>query len=87
MNPVSDIKRFLLRALGRLRGIPWPDELADETVRQAIVPRPLQSDINQAKRELERTGFVQATRDELDGQITWTLTEKGRHKAQELESR
>jgi hypothetical protein len=87
MNPASDIKRFMLRALWRLRGIPWPDDLADEAVRQAIVPRPLQSDINQAKRELERSGFIQATRDDLDGRLTWTLTEKGRHKAQEIETR
>jgi hypothetical protein len=84
MNPISDIKRFLLRALARLNGIPWPDALADEAVRQAILPRPLQSDINQAKRELERSGYIQGQRDEFDDLLTWTLTDKGRHKAKEL---
>lgn len=84
MNPIPDIKRFLLRALWRLNGLPWPDALTDEAVRQALVPRPLQSDIHQAKRELESAGFIQGNRDELDESITWTLTDKGRHKAKQL---
>jgi len=85
MNPLGDIKRFVLRALLRLKGLPWPDPLLDEAARQGLRPRPLQSDINQAKRELERAGFIQATRDELDDTVTWTLTDKGRHKAKEIE--
>ena len=84
MNPISDIKRFLMRALWRLNGLPWPDALMDETARQALVPRPLQSDINQAKRELEAAGFIQGNRDDLDELVTWTLTDKGRHKAKQL---
>lgn len=84
MNPIGDIKRFIVRALGRLNGLPWPDPLLDEAVRQAIVPRPLQSDINQAKRQLEESGYIQGSRDELDETLSWTLTEKGRHKAKEL---
>jgi DNA-binding MarR family transcriptional regulator len=84
MNPIPDIKRFVLRALWRLNGLPWPDALMDEAVRQALVPRPLQSDIHQAKRELESNGFIQGSRDDLDESITWTLTDKGRHKAKQL---
>lgn len=83
---IGELKRFILRALLRLRGIPFPDELLDDAIRHGFVPRPLQSDINQSKRELERDGFLQAARDDLDGRITWTLTEKGRHKAQEVEN-
>ena len=86
MNPIGDIKRFVLRALLRLNGIPWPDALLDDAARQGLRPRPLQSDLNQAKRELERTGFIQAARDDLDDTLTWTLTDKGRHKAKELEA-
>lgn len=85
MNPLSDIKRFVLRALLRLDEIPWPDPLLDEAARQGVWPRPLQSDINQAKRELEGAGYVQGDRDELDGLLSWTLTAKGRHKARQLE--
>lgn len=84
MNPISDIKRFLLRALQRLSGIPWPDALLNDAVSQGIVPRPLQSDINQAKRELETDGYLQGDRDDLDGLLSWTLTDKGRHKARQL---
>lgn len=84
MNPIGDIKRFALRALARLDGLPWPDALLDEAVRRGILPRPLQSDINQAKRELESAGYLQGRRDDLDGSLTWTLTDKGRHKAGEL---
>ena len=84
MSPIGDIKRFVLRALLRLNGLPWPDALVDEAARQALVPQPLQSDIHQAKRELESAGFLQGSRDELDGLVTWTLTDKGRHKAKEL---
>ena len=84
MNPLSDIKRFVLRALFRLNGLPWPDALLDDAARQGVVPRPLQSDINQAKRELETSGYIQGSRDELDDLLTWTLTDKGRHKAKQL---
>lgn len=85
MNPIPDLKRFLLRALYRLEGLPWPDALMDEAARQAVVPRPLPSEIHQAKRELEAAGYIQGCRDELDGLLTWTLTDKGRHKAKQLE--
>ena len=84
MNPIGEIKRFLLRALERTNGLPWPDGLLDEAARRGILPRPLQSDISQAKRELESAGYIQGARDELDDLLTWTLTEKGRHKAQQL---
>jgi hypothetical protein len=84
MNPLGDIKRFVLRALFRLNGVPWPDPLLDEAARQGLLPRPLQSDLNQAKRDLERAGYIQGSRDDLDDLLTWTLTEKGRHKGQQL---
>lgn len=83
-NPLGEIKRFLLRAMLRLNQLPWPDPLLDEAVRQGAWPRPLVSDIHQAKRELESAGYIQGNRDDLDGLLTWTLTDKGRHKAHEL---
>ncbi len=84
MSPLNEIKRFMLRALGRLNGIPWPDALLDDAIKQGLLPRPLQSEIAQAKRELESRGYIQGHRDELDESLTWTLTDKGRHKAKEL---
>ncbi len=86
MNLIGDLKRFLLRALLRLNGLPWPDPLLYEAASRAVLPPPLRSDVNQAKRELEASGFIQGCRDELDGVLSWTLTPKGRHKARELEA-
>ncbi len=84
MDTISEIKRFVLRALGRLNGIPWPDDVFEDMARTGVVPEPLLSDVRQAKRELEHDGYIQADRDDFDDQVTWTLTSKGRHKAQQL---
>jgi hypothetical protein len=85
MNPIADIKRFVLRALARTGGIPMPGDSLDAAVNQAVVPRPLHSDVSQAKRELEQDGFIQGARDDMDRElITWTLTAKGEHKARQL---
>jgi hypothetical protein len=84
LDPVNELKRFILRALWQLKGIPWPDTILEDAARQAVLPRPLQSELNQAKRELEQDGFIQGDRDELDGSLTWTLTAKGRHRAKQL---
>ena len=85
INSISQIKRFILRALRRLKGMPWPDALLDDSLRHGLVPPPLLSDVHQAKRELERCGFIQGVEDDLDGQVSWTLTARGRHRAKELE--
>ena len=84
MNPIPDIKRLILRALARTRGIPMPDDTLNDAVRQALVPQPLLSDITQSKRELESDEFIQSKRDDLDDSITWTLTAKGEHRAAQL---
>lgn len=83
MNPIPDIKRVMIRALARTEGIPMPDSGLESAASDAVVPRPLLSDIHQAKRELESGGLIHAERDELIG-VTWTLTPKGEHKAGQL---
>jgi hypothetical protein len=85
INTIPQLKRFILRALLRLKGIPWPDALLDDTLRRGLVPSPLLSDVHQAKHELERCGFIQGVQDDLDDQVSWTLTARGRHRAKELE--
>ena len=84
MNIVNQIKRFLLRALLRLEGLPWPTALLDQAAQRAVLPQPLLSEVHQATRELERDGFIIGQRDDLDGEITWSLTPKGQHKAAQL---
>jgi hypothetical protein len=83
-QPVNEAKRFILRALWHLKGIPWPDALLEAATAQAVLPRPLKSELLQARRELEEDGFIQGDRDELDQSLTWTLTAKGRHRARQL---
>jgi len=84
MNIVKQTKRFLLRALLRLEGLPWPNALLEQAAQRAVLPQPLLSEVHQATRELERDGFILGQRDELDGEITWGLTAKGQHKATQL---
>ncbi|HEV2207318.1 MAG TPA: hypothetical protein VG167_00970 [Verrucomicrobiae bacterium] len=84
MNPIPEIKRFILRALARTGGLPLPDSSLNDAVRQAIVPQPLLSDVEQSKREMEADGFIGGSREDLDGTLTWTLTAKGTHKAKQL---
>ena len=86
MSTIGNIKRFTLRALIRLQGLPWPDALLEDTLQHALVPRPLLSDIREAKRELELGGFIHGETDDLDGQVTWTLTALGRHRARQLDA-
>lgn len=85
MNIVADIKRFVLRALGRMEGLPLPEAQLVTAINGGFTPRPLLSDVHLAMRELEADGFVQGVADELDKTAaTWTLTEKGNHKARGL---
>jgi len=84
MNQVSQIKRFVLKALLALKGDPMPGELLDQAVKETVKPRPLQSDIDMAKNELEEANFITGTKDALDDSISWALTTKGEIKAKQI---
>ena len=84
MSEVTNIKRFILRALLAMKGMPMPGEALDQAVKGAVPPRPLQSDIESAKNQLEETGFIIGTKDELDGNVYWALTTKGEIRAKQL---
>lgn len=72
-----------MRALLAAGGLPLPDAAIDDAVNQVVVPRPLGSDVKQAKRELEADGFIHGSRDDLDESLmTWSLTSKGTHRAE-----
>ena len=84
MNPIADIKRFTLRVLIRAEA-PVPEAYLDDSINRVVVPKPLQSDINEARRELVADGFIYRRCDELDPtSVTWTLTTKGEHAAGKL---
>jgi hypothetical protein len=76
------IKRFALRALLQMDGTPMPQTTLIDSI-QLAVPNVMESDINTALRELEADQLMSGNKDELIG-ITWTLTDKGLHKAKQL---
>ena len=85
MITIPEIKRFSLRALGRMHGIPMPESQLEGAIRDAFAPPPLDSDIRQSVRELARAGLISGAHDPLDDQaVTWTLTTQGVHMANQL---
>lgn len=84
MTQIAQIKRFVLKALLAMDGMPMPGEALDSAVKSGVVPRPLQSDVEMVKYDLESGGFIIGTKDELDGSLAWTLTTKGALKAKQL---
>lgn len=84
MNQIPEIKKFILRALARMNGIPVSDEQLTTITRDAIAPQPLMSDVRQAVRDLEYSRMTVSQRSELDDSVTWTLTAKGSHQAAQL---
>lgn len=84
MNTVADIKKFILKVLAQW-AMPVPDAHLLGAVNTGFTPRPLLSDYHDARRDLEEGGFIQGAKDDLDESlVTWTLTDKGRHKAKQL---
>jgi len=77
MNEVNLIKRFVLKALVAAFPTPLPGSARDEAVKGGVSPRPLVSDIELAKRDLEGRGMIIGTRDPLDDSLSWALTPAG----------
>ena len=85
MSLIADMKVFILRALARMNEIPMPGEQLFQSVKNVFEPKPLDSEIKTALKELEADGFISGVRDDFDAaKFTWTLTEKGTHKARKL---
>jgi DNA-binding MarR family transcriptional regulator len=84
MNPVATIKRFILRFL-KAAATSQPQALIDDAIRQQMGQAILQSDINDARRELEREGLIAGEPDRFDKtEFTWSITNEGRHAAKNL---
>ncbi len=60
------------------------DSALVEAAHGAVTPSPTVGDINAAKREMEVDGFIHGTTDGFDKSVTWTLTPRGQHKANQL---
>jgi hypothetical protein len=76
----TSLKIFMLRALLQMSGSPMPQTSLYAAAENAY-PSALQSDMDLARRDLEREGYISGDTDELTSIVTWTLTAKGSHRA------
>lgn len=81
---MKKVKLFIFRTLLATGLQPMPDEALDTAVKDNVMPRPLQSDINRAKQEMEEDGFIFGEIDPIDKARTWILTAKGLAQANQL---
>lgn len=84
MSDRGQLKRLALRALLTMDGVPLPDASLRDHIRNVAPEDALESEITQAMRELEAVRLVCGNRDEVTGRLTWTLTDRGAHKAKQL---
>jgi hypothetical protein len=79
------IIRALLVSLLQCDGVPMP-ETALFTAAQILCrpAQPTDGDIKTVMLDLQAQGFIAGVTDELTLEATWTLTDKGTHKARQL---
>lgn len=77
------IKPFVLRALRRMDGQPFPETSLIQTTQLAF-PGPGIDEVKVVLSDLESSGFTSVHTDELTGARLWTLTAKGVARANQL---
>lgn len=76
--------QFLLRALLAAGDVPMSDTALKASLRAAFFSeRVTEADLNTTTRLMEERGWITGTADEFTG-VLWTLTPKGRLRAQQL---
>lgn len=71
-------------ALNAADGMPMPESALVAAVQLGASPDdPTRSDVREAVRDAEAEGWILGVDDKLTGR-TWSLTEKGTHKARQL---
>lgn len=75
---------FILRALRRMNGQPFPESSLIDTVRIAFPEAPSADEVRAALSDLEADGYLSAHTDELTQVRLWTLTPKGQARAVQL---
>ena len=80
----NHLKRFILLALNACDGLPMPEPALVSAVQLLARPGlPTASDVRDALKAVEAEGYVNGASDDLN-ETTWTLTNKGIHKARQL---
>lgn len=79
------LKRGCLLILNAYAGTPMPELALLSAMRShARQLDPTEADCREALRDCEAEGYAQGHTDDFDGSRSWTLTEKGIHKARSL---
>lgn len=79
------IRVFILRALRRMNGQPFPEETLAQSVQIAFPAQtPSLDEVRTALSDLEADGYLSAHTDELTQVRLWTLTPKGNARAVQL---
>jgi hypothetical protein len=79
----AKLKRYILRLLNEMDGIPMTDDALNNDVKTTY-SQAMDSEIKDAKAELESANFISGVRNKITGKITWTLTDSGQHQASQL---
>lgn len=78
MTPAAQVKIFALRALARMGGQPMPDDALRNTLLLGFRHTDLtRTAADAAVRELDADGHLIGVKDDLTGEIHWSLTAKG----------
>ncbi|MEI8289815.1 MAG: hypothetical protein WCH99_10105 [Verrucomicrobiota bacterium] len=79
------LKPKVLLALNAADGVPFPASALAQAVKQLARPgQPTSADVADALRACEEDGYISGVTDPLTNEVTWTLTEKGVHKARQI---
>ncbi|MDE1907215.1 MAG: hypothetical protein KGH75_12275, partial [Rhodospirillales bacterium] len=80
----NHLKKFVLLALNACDGLPMPQGALIGAVQNLARPgQPTQADVLDAIGAVEADGYVSGASDDME-ETTWTLTNKGVHKARQL---
>lgn len=79
----TGIKIALLRILRRMEGEPMPEAALRAGAQNMFYPAPSTAEVDTARKELEEDGYIAGLSDDLTG-VSWSLTQKGEHKAAKI---
>lgn len=81
----AKLKRGILLVLSAWAGLPMPEgSLVSAVQSHARMERPTEGDVLDALKDCEAEGYVSGATDEFSGERSWTLTDKGVHKARQV---
>ena len=83
MDQNREIKHYLLLALHRSEG-PMTQDALNNACKHGLMPRPLESDVDAARHQLEEGNFIVGDKDDIEWTM-WTLTGKGKLRAKQLD--